>query len=149
MDQTPAHDQLASDKYSEHYPDHPARTDDPHYHLFNAYHRKYAKTAKCWVGEKIGFEHCAPGPMELHHALIEFAVQNEVLWQTVAKDFPEVHDTESLDAWVESEQNFRWLCAHHHRSPQAGAHKVSHSDWSAGEYTAAFLKQWDDLHPHS
>lgn len=86
-------------------------------------------------------------PEHVQHASnIEYAVQNETDWQVVSKDFPAVTDTESLDAWVESEQNFRWLCAHHHRSPQAGAHHVSHSDWSAGEYTAAFLIQYDDLH---
>lgn len=59
-------------------------------------------------------------PEHVQHASnIEYAVQNETDWQVVSKDFPAVTDTESLDAWVESEQNFRWLCAHHHRSPQA------------------------------
>lgn len=143
---TPAHDQHQTASYDAHYPDHAPREGDPHYHLFNAYHRKHRATARCWVGERIGFEHCAPPPLELHHAHLEFAVQNAATWEAVAKDYPAVTDVESLDAWVESEPNFRWLCAHHHRSPQAGAHHVSHSDWEAGAYSATFLTQYDDIH---
>lgn len=135
---TAAHDQAESHKYTVHFPEHEPRESDPHYHLFNAYKARHKAKATCFVGDRIGYEFCTEG-LELHHAHLEFSVQNEALWQAVAKDFPEVHDEESLATWVETEANFRWLCPKHHRSVGAGAHSVSHSDFEAGLYAPGFL----------
>jgi hypothetical protein len=137
MTTTPAHDQAVSHKYTVHYPAHGPREGDPHYHLFHAYHEKYGPRARCYVGQRIGFDECAGG-LELHHAHLEFAVQNAAVWEAVAKDYPQVHDQESLDRWVESEQNFRWLCVFHHRG-HAGAHVASHADWEAEQYSPGLV----------
>ena len=149
-----AHDAKQTHHYLIHFPAHPARTDDPHYVDFNAYHRKTRATARCYVGERIGFDECkdAQGTpctidengqmsgMELHHAVIEFSLQNGVDLQALEKDYPGVSDTTSVGAWIESPEshNLRWLCVHHHRGP-AGAHTASHSDWSAGQYIKGLI----------
>lgn len=145
---TAAHDQTEQSRWVEHYPEHEPREHDPHYHLFHAY-KKAHPNPTCWVADLYGTtEHCAPGPIELHHAVIEESVQNEVDWQIAARRFPDagIADQESFLVWVQSQGNFRFLCAHHHRSPQAGAHHVSHSAWEAGTVAPDFLAQYDDSH---
>ena len=128
-----AHSAAQGHKYVMHFPPHPARTDDPHYADFNAYHRKHSKTATCYVGDRIGVDHCSDGPMELHHAVIEFSLQNGVDLKALEVDYPGISNADEVGVWIESEQNFRWLCAYHHRG-QAGAHTAAHADWTAGQY---------------
>jgi hypothetical protein len=41
-----------------HFPPHRAREGDPHYAVFDHYHRKTRATAPCWVGGRIGFADC-------------------------------------------------------------------------------------------
>ena len=53
-----AHAALQSHKYTMHFPPHPARTSDPHYIDFNHYHNLHRPTARCYVGERIGFDWC-------------------------------------------------------------------------------------------
>ena len=146
---TPAHDQKFSHSYIVHFPDHAPRTSDPHYVDFNHYHRLHRKTARCFVGEKIGFGDCrnnkgeaCPAPadpceqqdgLELHHAYVEFSLQNGIDLSALEKDFPGISDPDNVGAWVESDQNFRWLCVFHHRAA-GGAHTASHSDWTAQQY---------------
>jgi hypothetical protein len=150
----PAHSGAQTHHYLLHFPAHPARTSDPHYVDFNAYHRKTRATARCYIGERIGFDDCrdaqgnpAPGPttgeqpgLELHHAVIEFSLQNGVDLAALEKDYPGVSDTTNVGAWIETPDsgNLRWLCAHHHRGP-AGAHTSSHSDWSASQYIKGLI----------
>jgi hypothetical protein len=131
-----AHDQAISHRYVMHFPPHPSRPGDPHYKAFEAYRRKNEATAACYVGARIGTDHCLPGPLELHHAHIEFSLQNGVDPVALAKDFPGIHPDatpDEIDAWVETEPNFRWLCAYHHRGA-AGAHTSAHADWEAALY---------------
>jgi hypothetical protein len=142
-----AHEAVQSHHYLVHFPEHPARTSDPHYKDFDHYHRKTRPTARCFVGERIGFDECrdaqgvsctidADGQqsgLELHHAHVEFSMQNGVSLAALEKDYPGISNPDEVGAWVETEANFRWLCVHHHRGP-AGAHSVSHSDWEAAQY---------------
>jgi hypothetical protein len=131
-----AHDQTEGHRYVMHFPPHPPRAGDPHYAAFNAFHRKFSATATCFVGDHIGYDHCSKGPIELHHAHIEFSLQNGVDPVALAKDFPGISPTataDEVDAWVETEQNFRWLCIYHHRGA-SGAHTSAHSDWEASLY---------------
>lgn len=147
-----AHSAVQSHRYLMHFPEHPARENDPHYADFNAYHRKYRPTARCYIGERIGFDECRdaqgnpaqpvgtgeqPG-LELHHAHIEFSLQNGVALSALEKDYPGISDPQSIGAWIESAPNFRWLCAWHHRGA-AGAHTASHSDWEASQYVASLI----------
>lgn len=149
---TEAHDQATTHRYVVHFPPHPAREDDPHYVDFNAYHRHTRDAARCYVGERVGFDNChdaqghacvidADGKqsgLELHHHVIEFSLQNGVSLEALEKDYPGVSDTTDVGAWVESATNFRWLCVTHHRG-HAGAHTASHSDWEAGQYVFALI----------
>lgn|SRR5487761_1207760 len=147
------HDQVESHRYVFHFPPHPAREDDPHYRDFHAYHRANRAAARCHIGEHIGFEDCrdaqgvlcvvdADGQMsgmELHHAHIEFAVQQGVSLAALEKDYPGVSDPDSIGAWIETAENLVWLCAYHHRGA-GGAHTASHSDWEASRYVEGCIR---------
>ena len=128
-----AHSAAQSHKYVMHFPAHPARKDDPHYVDFEAYRRKHKDTATCYVGDRIGYDHCSEGPIELHHHHVEFALQNGVDLKALEKDFPGISDPDTVGAWIETAANLRFLCPYHHRG-QAGAHTVAHGDWEAGLY---------------
>lgn len=120
-----AHEQGETHRYVMHFPEHPARAHDPHYADFDHYHRKTRPTARCFIGERIGFGDCkdaqcrpCPPPadggeqpgLELHHAHVEFSLQNGVDLAALEKDYPGISDPSQVGAWVESEANFRWLC---------------------------------------
>lgn len=153
-----AHDGVQHHRpYFVHFPPHPAREDDPHYIDFNHYHRKTRATARCYIGERVGFDACAdaqgnpcPPPadggeqagLELHHAHIEFALQEGISLEALEVDYPGVSDAWNVGAWVESATNLRWLCVRHHRG-EAGAHSVSHSDWEASQYVLGLIKGTD------
>ncbi|MCC3769758.1 hypothetical protein [Streptomyces sp. UNOC14_S4] len=137
---TPAHDQAVTHRYRVHYPDHAPREDDPHYRLFEEYRRRTHPTARCAMAVRYDTTaHCSGG-LELHHAAVEFAVANEADPGLVMKDFPEVHDSESFERWLESgASQLVWLCTHHHRG-SAGVHVVSAADWAAAQYAPGFLE---------
>lgn len=144
---TDAHRQIQHHTYWVVYPEHEPREDDPHYKDFNAYHRRTRATARCFVGERIGFHTCGDlhgspclpveggqqPSLELHHTHIEFALQNGVDLKALEHDYPGVSDPDTLGAWVESAANLRWLCQWHHRGP-IGAHKAAHADWEGSVY---------------
>ena len=157
-----AHQAAQTHHYLMHFPAHPARTSDPHYKDFNAYHDAHRATARCYIGERIGYGDCmdaqmrpcppagdaGPGGMyvaaafqpglELHHAHVEFSLQNGVSLTALEHDYPGISDPNSVGAWSETDQNFRWLCAWHHRGA-AGAHTASHSDWEASQYVQGLI----------
>jgi hypothetical protein len=148
----PAHVAAQGHRYLVHFPEHPARADDPHYVDFHAFHTKNRPTARCYVGERIGFVDCkdaqgnpcpppddGPQPcLELHHSHIEFSLQNGISLEALEKDYPGVSDAEHVGAWVESGENFRWLCVFHHRAA-GGAHTASHSDWEGSQYVIGLI----------
>lgn len=149
-----AHTGAQSHHYSVHFPPHPARTSDPHYVDFNHYHTLHRATARCYVGQRITFVDCkdaqgndcaldAQGQqsgLELHHAHVEFSLQNGISLTALEVDFPGISDPTTVGAWVESDQNFRWLCVFHHRA-SGGAHTVSHSDWEAEQYVLGLISK--------
>jgi hypothetical protein len=150
--QVRAHVQTEGHRYLMHFPPHPARTSDPHYRDFHDYHRRTRSAARCYIGERIGYHDCPddqgqpawPGSegwqpgLELHHAHVEFSLQNGISLAALEKDYPGISDPESVGAWVETAANFRWLCAWHHRGA-AGAHTASHSDWEASQYVLGLI----------
>jgi hypothetical protein len=150
-----AHDGAQTHHYIMHFPEHPARESDPHYADFNAYHRKTRAVARCYIGERIGYGDCrdaqfhpCPPPddggkqpgLELHHAHVEFSLQNGVSLTALEKDYPGISNQDEVGAWIETDQNFRWLCAWHHRGA-AGAHTASHSDWEASQYVPSLINK--------
>lgn len=147
-----AHDQTETHHYVVHFPPHPARKNDPHYVDFDHYHRKTRAAARCYVGERVGFGDCRDAQghpctigtdgqqsgLELHHAHVEFSLQNGIDLAALEHDFPGISDTTSVGAWVESDVNFRWLCCFHHRGP-GGAHTAAHADWEASQYVPGLI----------
>lgn len=148
-DEVAAHDQIEHHAaYVVHFPPHPARESDPNYRDFDHYHRKNRPTARCYTGERVGFQDCrdAQGKpcvidtngqqsgLELHHAHIEFALQQGIDLAALEKDYPGVSNPDEVGAWVESGANFRFLCVFHHRTNAGGAHAISHSDWEGSQY---------------
>jgi hypothetical protein len=149
-----AHDQTVSHRYMVHYPDHPARTSDPHYADFDHFHRKYRATARCALGERLGFDTCAdaqgnpaipvdggPQPgLELHHSHVEFSLQNGVDLALLEEDYPGISDPSQIGAWVESAHNLIWYCAAHHRGA-GGVHVAAASDWEAERYVRDLISK--------
>ena len=150
---TPAHSQQVTNHYSIAYPDHLPRVGDPHYAAFNAYHRANEGTAVCYTGFRVGFDECADaqgapmpvqpppgGGMELHHHFLEFAVINEIDMAALEVDFPNLTDPEKVAVWAETDPNFIWLCAKHHRG-YGGVHHASAADWEAEQYVKNLLSK--------
>jgi hypothetical protein len=141
---TEEHDQLVSHRYVVHFPDHEPRRGDPTYRDFNAYRRRTKATAKCAIGEhRDDFSECdLENPLELHHAHIEFALQNSIDLKWLAKDYPGVDDPKKVGAWVESGDNLLWLCRAHHRGP-GGVHVASASDYEASKYIRHLISAYE------
>lgn len=135
-----AHIQLSSHKYIMHYPEHPARTSDPHYVDFEAYRKKTHKTAQCKIGaHRNDFSECSlDKPLELHHAHVEFSLQNGVDLKWLEVDYPGISDPNSVGAWVESGDNFEWLCEFHHRG-HGGIHVAAAADFEAEKYVRGLI----------
>lgn len=135
---TPEHDQKVTRSYVIRYPAHPERRSDPHYRDFSAFRRHTHATAKCAIGEhRNDFSECG-GQLELHHAHIEFALQNGVDLAWLEVDYPGISDPDHVGAWVESGLNLEWLCLRHHRG-QDGVHVLSSSDFEAERYVKGLI----------
>lgn len=145
---TPAHAQVKSSRYVEHYPAHGTREDDPHYKDFSAFHRKIKDDPAlylCAVGKVRGdYSECTLDlPLEVHHSHVEWALVNMFLLDPVdiemlERQYPGVTDPEQVGAWVESEANLMVLCQFHHRG-HGGAHTATASDFEAQKYVRGFL----------
>lgn len=142
MTDVAAHTQIAQHRYTIHFPGHAHREGDPHYRAFEAYRRKLEGTPAwvCRVGAHLGdFSECDHDrPLELHHAVIEFALANAVELSAIQQDFPDVQTEEALASFVESDRNLMVLCAFHHRG-HAGVHTASYADWEASLYIKGLL----------
>lgn len=86
------------------------------------------------VPDSSGFQ---PG-LELHHSHVEFSLQNGIDLSALEKDYPGISNPGEVGSWVESGENFMWLCAWHHRGA-AGAHTASASDWEAEKYVKGLI----------
>ncbi len=123
-----AHDQKTTIHLLEHIPAHDARSDDPHYAVFEA--------AKARI-KKLRLNVCAipdctfPGPMELHHDKVEFSEQNGI---DLAKfnQFFGLHltDDEEFKNFIEGPGNLEVLCPTHHRT-RLGVHVLPGPFWNA------------------
>jgi hypothetical protein len=133
-----AHDQAVSHRYMLHYPAHPARKDDPHYVDFEAYRRRTVATARCAMGAHRGDVTDCGGGLELHHAHIEFALQNGVDLAWLERDYPGVSNPGQVGAWVESAANLIWLCERCHRG-HGGVHVATASDYEASRYIEGLI----------
>jgi hypothetical protein len=138
VNDVPAHLQKVTRSYMLHYPEHPARENDPHYRDFEHFRRTHVETARCAIGEhRDDYSECSSGDtssgLELHHSHVEFALQNGVALAWLEKDYPGISDPALVGAWVESASNLLFLCEIHHRG-HGGVHVTSASDYEASKY---------------
>ena len=130
---TNEHDQKITNSYIVHYPQHEPRESDPHYKDFNAYRERTKATAVCAIGgARADFSEC-DGGLELHHAHIEFSLQNGVDLKWLEHDYPGVSNPNEVGAWIESADNLEWICEKHHRGA-GGIHHASAADFEAQKY---------------
>lgn len=139
-----AHDQNETHHYTVVFPEHPARTSDPFYKDFNAIKRAWKKDPDKWqcaVGKhRNDFSECSlDKPLELHHAHIEFSLQNGVDLKWLEVDYPGVSDPTKVGEWVESADNLMVLCVNHHRG-HPGVHSASASDFEAEKYVKGLIQ---------
>lgn len=137
------HVQPETHRYTVHFPEHPARVDDPHYRDFDHLHREWKKDPvkwQCAIGKHRGdFSECdLTRPLELHHAHVEFSLQNGVDLAWLESDYPGISDSSEVGAWVESPENLMVLCVAHHRGP-GGVHVASASDFEAEKYVRGLI----------
>jgi hypothetical protein len=131
-----------------HYPPHGPREADSHYKIFEAaqHHLIHVLKVGCWIGGatldqvKAGLpeSHLCQGAsqLEAHHHIVEFAGLNEIDWQKVAPDFPQLgiqSDQDFLNA-AEAEGGLLILCDKHHRSPFHGIHMITEPVWKLDRY---------------
>lgn len=143
MSEIAAHEQKITHSYWLSYPAHPARAHDPHYRDFEEYRRRTKDSAQCAIGaHRDDFSECHGG-LELHHAHVEFSLQNGVDLAWLEKDYPGISDPQSVGAWVESAENLTWYCEFHHRGA-GGIHTVSASDFEAERYVRGLVRPPDE-----
>ena len=143
MTDVPAHQQKISHTYVAHFPEHPARTSDPHYRDFDHIKRKWKQDKTKWqcaIGaHRNDFSECSlDQPLELHHAHVEFSLQNGVDLKWLEADYPGISDPDQVGAWVESADNLLVLCMFHHRG-HGGVHVASASDYEAEKYVRSLI----------
>jgi hypothetical protein len=121
-----------------HFPAHPVRESDPHYADFEAYRRRTKDTAVCEFALEIGDASECVGGLELHHAHIEFSLQNGVDLARLERRYPGISDPTQIGAWVESADNLIWYCAYHHRG-HGGVHTAAASDFEASKFVRGLI----------
>ncbi len=141
---TDAHDQAVTHSYTIRYPEHPARTDDPHYRDFDAIHRAWKKDPEKWqcaIGKHRGdFSECdLKKPLELHHAHVEFSLQNGVDLAWLEKDYPGISNPDEVGQWVETADNLIVLCVFHHRG-HGGVHVADAATFEAERYVRGLVQ---------
>ena len=65
---------------------------------------------------------------------------NSVDLAALQVDFPDLTDMAKVGEWAESDANFMFLCARHHRS-FGGVHHASAADWEASLYVQNLLSK--------
>jgi len=144
MSDIPAHEQQVTHSYLVNYPAHEPRIGDPNYKDFNHIKLEWRKDPEKWqcsVGKhRNDFSECdLAHPLEIHHAHIEFALQNGIDLKWLEVDYPGVSDPNKVGAWVESADNLEVLCQRHHRS-YGGIHVSTASDFEAQKYVNNLIK---------
>lgn len=77
---------------------------------------------------------CRASAMELHHAVIEWALAGAVDLAKLRQQYAAVTDQASLEAWIDSEANSMVLCDMHHRFVEQGIHTLTYPIWLAQRY---------------
>jgi hypothetical protein len=134
----PAHDQATTHHYSMHYPEHPARESDPHYKDFEHYRRATKDTAQCAFAVETGDDSECVGGLELHHAHVEFSLQNGVDLARLEHLYPGISNPDEVGAWIETAANLIYYCAGHHRG-HGGVHVAASADFEASKWVRGLI----------
>ena len=123
---TEAHEQKLDIHLTLYYPEHPPRENDPHYHFFHAAHDRMKKAGllKCAISG------CTKTNIELHHSLVEFALQNGIDLVKFNELYGMHLTDETFLQFIEEEGNLEPLCALHHRGV-IGVHNLPEPQWNA------------------
>jgi len=137
-----AHTQNIMHRYTEHYPEHEGRAEDPWHADFEEFkrRRKAASTYYCDFAHayRSDSSECNLSiPLEAHHSIIEFALQNGVDVELLERFYPGVSQM-GIGRWIDSDQNLTLLCAWHHRG-HGGVHVASASDWTAYQFVKGLI----------
>lgn len=137
-----AHLQRITHAYTMHYPAHPPRDQDPHKADFDEYKRRrrangtfYCDFAHMYRADSS--ECVLTSPLECHHSIIEYALQNGVDLARLEKFYPGVSRM-GVGKWIDSAANLMILCSWHHRG-HGGVHVASASDWEAYKFIQALI----------
>ena len=102
MTEPEGHEQASTLHEIAYYPPHGPRAEDPNYRVFHEArnHLINVLNVGCWIGGATKSEIAAGLPndhrclgatqLEAHHHIAEFAGLNEIDWQKVATDFPQL-----------------------------------------------------------
>ena len=85
----------------------------------------------CWI---CGIRRSTGGKMELHHEVVEWALENAVDPAKLGVEFPDVTDEISLRTFIDSGLNGMVLCDRHHRHIEEGIHSLTYPIWRAQRY---------------
>lgn len=134
----PAHLQKITHSYWVSYPDHAPRESDPHYRDFEEYRRRTKDTARCAFAVETGTDSECHGGLELHHAHVEFSLQNGVDLARLEHLYPGISNPNEVGEWVESAENLIWYCAGHHRG-HGGVHTAAAADFEASKWVTGLI----------
>jgi hypothetical protein len=108
-----------------HYPDHEPRKSDPHYGDFQAA-KKRLKEQGLWRCVVCG----SAEQVQLHHAHVEFSLQNGVDVGRLNEALGLHLGTDEFAAWIDSPGNLEPLCRTHHTGTE-GVHQLCAPAWEA------------------
>jgi hypothetical protein len=118
------HDQVRVLHELIHYPDHDARTESKTFKETKRELKADKEHWKCFIDNG----YCSDGPLEVHHGLLEWATSNEIDWEKVKRDHP------NIDEGVDDKDQMIVLCARHHRGAYVGIHECSYNAWILQKY---------------
>ena len=111
------------------YPEHPTR--GPESAEFEATKRKLIAAG---VGCAIcGVLNTTENPLEGHHAVAEWAMQNATDFNKIKKDFSNTSATD-VATFIDGSNGIILLCAKHHRAPKVGIHMITFPAWIFQRY---------------
>lgn len=121
-------------------PPHPARIETPEYKKAHEYLiDKLDKPCICCGVRKSTLGDPTQNPyhatqLESHHFPVERSLMDSCDPDKVHRDFPQVIDRTSLEAFVDSPNNLIIVCDVCHRSPEHGIHHLLPQDWFIQKY---------------
>jgi hypothetical protein len=99
---------------------------------------EFEATKRTMIAAGIGCAICGvlnttESPLEGHHVVAEWALQNAVDFNKIKKDFPNTTATD-VDTFINGPNGIILLCAEHHRAPKVGIHMTTFPAWIFQRY---------------